>query len=125
MTWIEARAKELGLTQADVADRSGLNRSTINRIFNGRRSTRRSTSDKVAAALGLDPQEVADHFAHIAPPKEEDRREIPASDFSWMSDDQLREAVAMFEFRLEEARKEARGRRWNKEEIEKIGEIKQ
>jgi transcriptional regulator with XRE-family HTH domain len=43
------------LTQADLAERSGVAEVTINRIENGRHEPRFSTIRKLATALGVEP----------------------------------------------------------------------
>jgi DNA-binding XRE family transcriptional regulator len=43
---------EAGLTQAEMAERSGLPQSHISRLENGRHSPSRATLEKIAAALG-------------------------------------------------------------------------
>ncbi len=46
------------LTQADLAKKSGVAETTINRIENGRHGARISTARKLASALGVTPQEL-------------------------------------------------------------------
>ena len=46
------------LTQADLAERSGVAETTINRLENGHHQARISTVRKLAEALGVDPAEL-------------------------------------------------------------------
>ena len=46
------------LTQADLAEKSGVAETTINRIEKGRHGARISTARKLAAALGVTPQDL-------------------------------------------------------------------
>lgn len=48
------------LTQAELAERSGVSEVTINRLERGQQEARISTVRKLAAALGVDPAELAD-----------------------------------------------------------------
>jgi DNA-binding XRE family transcriptional regulator len=58
------RLKELRerafLTQADLAQRAGVSEVTINRIENGHYRARFSTINKLAVALGVGPEVLAD-----------------------------------------------------------------
>ncbi|MFI5932586.1 helix-turn-helix domain-containing protein [Actinoplanes sp. NPDC051494] len=49
---IAGRREELGLTQEQVAERSGVRQSDISRIERGRANPTRATLEKIAAALG-------------------------------------------------------------------------
>jgi transcriptional regulator with XRE-family HTH domain len=51
----EVRERQL-LTQAELAQRSGVAETTINRLENARHEARFSTVRKLAAALGVEPQ---------------------------------------------------------------------
>lgn len=46
------------LTQADLAEKSGVAETTINRLENSRHGARISTARKLAVALGISPQEL-------------------------------------------------------------------
>ncbi len=61
----EFRERSL-LTQAELAERSGLSEATINRVEKGRHEPRISTARKLAAALGIPPAEF------IGPAQQED-----------------------------------------------------
>jgi len=50
---IRARRKQLGLTQQDVADLSGLSRDTVVRVEAGDTRARIETLTRIAAAVGL------------------------------------------------------------------------
>ncbi|MBI2756333.1 MAG: helix-turn-helix transcriptional regulator [Chloroflexi bacterium] len=52
--WRERRL----LTQADLAERSGVAETTINRIENGHHEARFSTTRKLASALDVPPSEL-------------------------------------------------------------------
>jgi transcriptional regulator with XRE-family HTH domain len=46
------------LTQAELAQQSGVTEVTINRLENGQHQARYSTIKRLAEALGVDPQEL-------------------------------------------------------------------
>lgn len=51
--------EDCGLTQEELASRSGVSRPAIHRIENGQQAPRRGTVKKLAQALGMAPWEVA------------------------------------------------------------------
>ena len=55
---IKAWREHLGLTQEDVANRSGMAQSAIARIERGESSPRRATVERLAKAMGLAPAQV-------------------------------------------------------------------
>jgi transcriptional regulator with XRE-family HTH domain len=55
---IEELRKRNFLTLQELADRSGVTISTLSRIENGLQDPRPSTVRKIAAALGIEPQEL-------------------------------------------------------------------
>ena len=60
------RARERALlTQAELAERAGIQRATVNRIETGATAARFTTVRKLAAALDIDPTEL------MAPANEE------------------------------------------------------
>ena len=46
------------LSQGQLAERAGVGRNTINRLEGGRLKARPSTLQKIAGALGVDPEEL-------------------------------------------------------------------
>jgi DNA-binding XRE family transcriptional regulator len=50
---IRAARKRIGMTQEELADKSGLPQSHISRLENGQHSPSRVTLEKIAAALGV------------------------------------------------------------------------
>ncbi len=48
-----------GMGQDKLAERSGINRTSISLLENGYRRPRRSTVEKLAAALGVEPEMLA------------------------------------------------------------------
>jgi DNA-binding XRE family transcriptional regulator len=52
--FLKSRLEGAGMTQDELADKSGLSREHLNRIFNGRHFPRVSTLRKMAKGLGLD-----------------------------------------------------------------------
>jgi transcriptional regulator with XRE-family HTH domain len=57
-TNLRAARKQQGLTQEDVADRSGVHATEVSRIESGLRDPRVSTVERLAAALNLRPGEL-------------------------------------------------------------------
>lgn len=55
----EVRERKL-VTQEELADRSGMTRANISRLENGLQRPRISTARKLAAALGVEPEELID-----------------------------------------------------------------
>lgn len=51
------------LSQADLAERSGVAESTINRLEQGKEAARFVTVRKLGAALGVDPRQLLDTSA--------------------------------------------------------------
>jgi transcriptional regulator with XRE-family HTH domain len=49
------------MTQEDLADASGVSRSTISRLESGTQEPRPSTTSKLADVLGVEPQDLADY----------------------------------------------------------------
>lgn len=47
-----------GLTQTELAERSGVSRATVNRIENGKEETSTKTLEKIASALGVCVEEL-------------------------------------------------------------------
>lgn len=121
MKWIQERAHELGLSDADIARRAGLPKSTVSRIFRGMSRPRRATSDRIAEAMGLDVDDVATHLGASSKPRNEITDPRP-SNFAGLSDDELRAAAEVLRYRLGEVKKEARGRRWSADALKEIGE---
>ncbi|HEX5928295.1 MAG TPA: helix-turn-helix transcriptional regulator [Solirubrobacterales bacterium] len=62
---LRAARKELGLTQEEVASRSGVQAGEISRIENGKRDPQVSTLEKIAAALEMTPGRLLD--LHLTP----------------------------------------------------------
>lgn len=57
---LRAIRKELGLTQEQVAERSGVQAGEISRIENGKRDPQVSTMLKIAKAVGVSPGRLFD-----------------------------------------------------------------
>lgn len=51
-------AEKSGLSQYQLAARSGLSRAAINRVFRGRMSPSIDTCERIARAIGIDPREI-------------------------------------------------------------------
>ncbi len=60
MRKLERARRTLALTQEELAERSGVTRSTISRLEDGLQEARPSTLRKLAAALGVEPGELID-----------------------------------------------------------------
>ena len=50
--------KTSGLTQADVAEKAGITQAALSQMENGESKLRKATKVKLAAAMGLDPQQL-------------------------------------------------------------------
>jgi transcriptional regulator with XRE-family HTH domain len=57
---LRAARKKLGLTQEDVAERSGVHSTEVSRIEAGKRDPQVSTLRKLAAAVEVSPGELLD-----------------------------------------------------------------
>ncbi len=57
---LRAARMKLGLTQEEVASRSGVQAGEISRIENGKRDPQVSTVEKIAAALEMTPGQLLD-----------------------------------------------------------------
>jgi transcriptional regulator with XRE-family HTH domain len=55
---LRARRKRLGLTQEEVAERSGVHSTEVSRIEAGLRDSRVSTVERLADAVGVRPGEL-------------------------------------------------------------------
>ncbi len=55
---IRAWREYLGLTQAEVAQRAGITQAALSQMENGDKKLRKATREKVAKAMGLNPQQV-------------------------------------------------------------------
>ena len=60
MRKLERARRTHALTQEELAERSGVTRSTISRLEDGLQEARPSTLRKLAAALGVEPGELID-----------------------------------------------------------------
>jgi transcriptional regulator with XRE-family HTH domain len=60
MSKLERVRRMQALTQEELAERSGVTRSTISRLEDGLQQARPSTLRKLAAALGVPPSEILD-----------------------------------------------------------------
>lgn len=56
--WIQEKCERLGLTQAELAERAGVSEPTISRLISGDRRIGKDVARKLAAALGVKPEEV-------------------------------------------------------------------
>jgi transcriptional regulator with XRE-family HTH domain len=56
---LKAERERRGLTQEDLARMSGVSRQTINYLENGRQRPYAKTLERLSAALGVDPNELA------------------------------------------------------------------
>ena len=95
--------KEAGLTQVGLAKASGVDRATINKVEQGKRSPSIETLEKLARALGA---EIGDFFPKVQAPlfaelpsggASEQRRRYP---YDWMSG-ALAELIDIWEERVE------------------------
>jgi transcriptional regulator with XRE-family HTH domain len=57
--------RERALSQQDLADKSGVSKTTIVNLESGKMEPRPSTARKLAAALGLTPQEFMRQIARV------------------------------------------------------------
>ena len=58
ITYLRAWREYLGLTQADVAEKAGITQAALSQMENGESKLRKATRVKLAAAMGLDPQQL-------------------------------------------------------------------
>jgi transcriptional regulator with XRE-family HTH domain len=58
ITYLRAWREYLGLTQADVAEKAGITQAALSQMESGESKLRKATRLKLAAAMGLDPQQL-------------------------------------------------------------------
>lgn len=66
MTRMKLRRLELGLSQQDLANRTGLWTSDVSRIETGRLRPYAGQAQRIADVLGLDPSELQDEVEDVA-----------------------------------------------------------
>jgi len=59
ITYLRAWREYLGLTQAEVAERAGISQAALSQMESGEAKLRKATREKLAKAMGLNPEQLA------------------------------------------------------------------
>ena len=59
ITYLRAWREYLGLTQAEVAENAGITQAALSQMENGESKLRKATRVKLAAAMGINPEQLA------------------------------------------------------------------
>lgn len=59
ITYLRAWREYLGLTQAEVAKRAGMTQAALSQMESGATKLRKATREKLAKAMGLNPEQLA------------------------------------------------------------------
>jgi ribosome-binding protein aMBF1 (putative translation factor) len=58
ITYLRAWREYLGLTQAEVAERAGITQAALSQMESGEAKLRKATREKLAQAMGLNPEQL-------------------------------------------------------------------
>jgi transcriptional regulator with XRE-family HTH domain len=105
--WLLEQLAARGMSQIDLANRSGVTPAQISRIINGVRGAGNETLIKFAKALQLPAEEVF-RADGLLPPKKDSDPEIVRLDYlaSQISEEELQEVIKIVELKLDRQERE-------------------